>query len=779
MNSQKTKLEVLFRTYFQTDVINEDTIKKYLEKSIGGLKVKSIKTYDSKNNAKAIISSNLIELLLDSEPNNVLQRRATFVSFVGGASKEFDVSEVKQASDLEEQITLSRKQLAEEINRAKPETKNNRQEMTTILQTEIKCLTEQLESADIERAKLEDRNKELIRQVEILNLKQVRNKHKNNGISLKHKTAVSVQTEKEYAEMLEESERLKEENKLYKEKTAELGLRDMEREEELNSVKSNASLAETLKKSIEDLEKEKNVITEELQANLKELEEKRRECKESEERIMVLKKDLGAKTEEAEEYKKESEINRVDCRKRDVAIERLNAQLNELNLKVKALDTANSEQEDEIADLKVEHEELERNNQALTKLKTKLEASNNFLTKEKDELVKVKQEMEAMKMKRMGNKASSMLMKKNKELADLNETLKQDLNEIKAMLETKTQGIMELQKELIAKNEEIKKLKEPLEGSSSEVASGGNKSRELLIKMNEGRKEKTERELIMLKAKCASMEKSLIEKGEEIEILRANVLESQRTPDQPTSDEVLLKETTIKQEKEILELKEKLLSKITNSKKNMEELNEAKKTIEYFKIANNKLEEELVSKAEAAENIERLRKQHEAIVKENANLKTTLYKYESIVPTALGDGATLDGTDKKVSIIDEIRQTIAEVIYAYKTLSKNMKELLVTYEEKKKKVNDLKVKKEKLFNTKSKDEMNTILKGFEGSLSFLKGFGDKMGQTKLIQSCLKEVIAKRVSKMNVYEEEITKFKAIIYISDTKIKEYEESLAAYY
>jgi len=778
MNAQKTKLEVLFRTYFQTDVINEDAIKKYLEKSIPGLKVKSIKTYDSKTSAKAIISSNLIDLLLDHDYNYENQRRETTVSLVGGGSKEFDAPEAKEISALEKQITLLKKQLAEEMNRAKSETKNNTQEMNNILQAEIKCLTEQLEIVDIERGKLEDRNKELTRQVETLNLKQGRSKHKSSTVSSKHKTTVSVQTEEDYVEALEELERLKKENKLYKEKTAELGLRDMEREEELNSVKYNASLAETLKKSIEDLEKEKNIINEELQANLKELEDKRQECKESKEIIMILEKNLEAKTKEAAEYKKEAELHKLDCMKRDATIERLNVQLDKLNLEFKTLKNTINEQKDEIVDLKAELEELERHKQELTKTLTKLEISNNSLRKEKDELVKVKQEIEAMEIKRMKNRASSALTEKNKELTNLNETLKQDLNEIQTMLEAKVQGITELQKELIAKNEEIKKLKESLEESSSEAASSGTKSRELLIKMNEEKKEKTERELIMLKAKCVSMEKLLIEKGEEIERLRANVLENQRRPDQ-TPNEVLLKETTIKQEKEILELKEKLLDKITTSKKRTEELNEAKRTIESLKATNKNLEMELIIKSEAAEDIERLTKQHEAMVKENANLKTTLYKYESTLPAALEDGATLDGIDKKVSIIEEIREIIAEVIYAYKTLNTNIKELLITYEEKKKKVNDLKMRKEKLSHAKSKDEMNVMLKELEGSVSFLKGFGDKMGQIKVVQSCLKEIVAKKVSKMDVYEEEIAKFKAIIGISDTKIKEYEENLTMYY
>eukprot|EP00826_Nyctotherus_ovalis_P023953 TRINITY_DN1844_c0_g4_i3.p1 TRINITY_DN1844_c0_g4~~TRINITY_DN1844_c0_g4_i3.p1 ORF type:complete len:487 (+),score=204.53 TRINITY_DN1844_c0_g4_i3:77-1537(+) len=480
-------------------------------------------------------------------------------------------------------------------------------------------------------------------------------------------------------------------------------------------------------------------------------------------------------------YKTEADFHKNSCSEKNVLIKSLNKSLNELNSEVESLENSLTEREEENLELKAKLDTLDKSNKALAEAGSRLEASNEVLTKEKERLLKAKQEMDAAEAKRATSKASSALALKSKRLSEENKSLKQELSDIQGILETKSQGILELQKELTAKDEELKKLRISLEKASKEEQSEmptASKSRELSIKMNEERKEKVERELIMLRAKYASMEKTLAEKGMELERLRVNMLEASKRPEEPTANELQLKETTVKQKKEIIALEEKLLEKITFSKKLKEEVEKAKEAIESLKATNKKLETELSKKMESVEDIKALIKQRDAVAKENSSLKETLFKYENLVPTAL-DGMTPDDTDKKVSIIEEIRQLITEVIYAYKTLSTNMKELLYIYEMKKARAHDFREKREKLLNAKSKEEMNTIFNGLEKKEAFLKGFTDKAVQVKLIQNCLKEISIKRMSKIDVYEEEIAKFKAIVDISDGKIKEYEENLALYY
>lgn len=781
MNPQKTKLEVLFRTFFQASVVNEDTIKKDLEKRIEGLRIKSIKVVDSKANPRAIVTSNILELLIEHDNSFEIQRRSTIASFIGPELREFSHSGAreKDTEKFEKEIALLKSQLAEEKKKAIMENVNQSQE--TILQKQVKYLNEQLEVLYLERIRVEDLNKELTRQVEILKLQQGFKKSKSVAIPKRNKETASVQTDEDYKGALDKLEELRKERDALRDRTAGVILRNMDREEELKNAKAKATLVEALKKSAEDLEMEKNSISRELQVKLKELEEKTQLCKENEEKMRVLRESLTERMKEVSEYKTEVEFHKSSCSERNILIESLNNSLSELNSKVESLENALTEREEENSELKAKLDALDKNNKALAETASRLETSNEVLVREKERLLKAKQEMDAVEAKRGTSKASSALIVKSKRLADENESLRQELSDAQAVLETKSQGILELQKDLTAKNGELEKLRAALEKASKEEQSEmptASKSRELSIKMSEERKEKVERELIMLRAKYASVEKTLTEKGMELERLRASVLEASRTPEEPTANELQLRDTAAKQKKEIIELEEKLLGKITFSKKLKEELEEAKETIESLKSANKKLEGELRRRAESAEDVETLTRQRDAVAKENSSLKETLFKYENLVPTAL-DGMTVDGADKKVSIIEEIRQFITEVIYAYKTLGTNMKELLHVYEAKKARASDFRDKREKLLSAKSKEEASAILSGLENKEVFLKGFTDKTVQVKLIQNCLKEISIKRMSKIDIYEEEIAKFKAIVDISDGKIREYEENLALYY
>ena len=83
----KKKLEVLFRSYFQTEKNTDVSIKAFLEETISNLKVKSIETYAGKGNVKAVVNSNIVDLLVgtdSAEEGDMMDyKRGKSMSFMG------------------------------------------------------------------------------------------------------------------------------------------------------------------------------------------------------------------------------------------------------------------------------------------------------------------------------------------------------------------------------------------------------------------------------------------------------------------------------------------------------------------------------------------------------------------------------------------------------------------------------------------------------------------------------------------------------------------------
>jgi len=357
--------------------------------------------------------------------------------------------------------------------------------------------------------------------------------------------------------------------------------------------------------------------------------------------------------------------------------------------------------------------------------------------------------------------------------------------------------------EIIAKlGEEQKRLKELLEerkltlNKSKEYWSIGDEQlrqdmivleadrnyKEKELKLSEERRERAERELIVIKGKFGSLEKIVLSKVEEIKNLKTKIADS---------NEVKSNEVIVKLNNNIEELSKKLLKynglkkKHAMQKKRILELESLAIGAKEVEAMKNKLEEhnKALQIADDAKNsaidaFQSLKNQHEILLKENANLKAAVFTYETSNSSSKTK-ATSGNEEQKVQIVEEMREVLAEVIYAYKTMETNAKQYIMNIQEKQYKIQELTSKKDKVLQANKKEEALGLLKVLEQSLPFLKGIVDKLTNLKLISNCLKEVIKKKADKFSLYNEEIGKFKAFIEVAESKIQEYEKRLAQYY
>lgn len=204
-----------------------------------------------------------------------------------------------------------------------------------------------------------------------------------------------------------------------------------------------------------------------------------------------------------------------------------------------------------------------------------------------------------------------------------------------------------------------------------------------------------------------------------------------------------------------------------------------KKDMEELKAENKKLKNAADEGAVAVEMMEKLQKQHDLMVKENTDLKAALFYAESTVKSteATPEGSKQDS--KKTQVIDEIRQILAEVIYAYKTMGTNAKQFITTFDAKKDKAREYLAAVEKVSQMKKREDQVQILKALENDTTFLKAFPAKADQIKQILACLAATVEKKTGKVQIYDEEVQKFNTMATVAANKVTEYEERLALYY
>lgn len=138
----------------------------------------------------------------------------------------------------------------------------------------------------------------------------------------------------------------------------------------------------------------------------------------------------------------------------------------------------------------------------------------------------------------------------------------------------------------------------------------------------------------------------------------------------------------------------------------------------------------------------------------------------------------VEGEQSKISIIEELRLDLGEIIYVYKTLDTNSKEFAANYTEKKEKLIEYSALMESIQNLKKPAEKLELLQKLAMTFPFIKGIPIKADNLKILVPCLIETIKHKLNKKVVYENQMTKFKQMIDTAMLKISEYEQKMAFY-
>eukprot|EP00826_Nyctotherus_ovalis_P035472 TRINITY_DN3050_c0_g2_i3.p1 TRINITY_DN3050_c0_g2~~TRINITY_DN3050_c0_g2_i3.p1 ORF type:complete len:169 (+),score=53.09 TRINITY_DN3050_c0_g2_i3:218-724(+) len=164
------------------------------------------------------------------------------------------------------------------------------------------------------------------------------------------------------------------------------------------------------------------------------------------------------------------------------------------------------------------------------------------------------------------------------------------------------------------------------------------------------------------------------------------------------------------------------------------------------------------------------------MVKENADLKVALFEIEK---ETISESADSNSDNKKLKVISEIQEILAEVIYAYKTMSTNAREFADFFTHKHDQAKEFISVVDTLPALKKAGEQTQQLKNLAEDVAFLQGFPLKPEFNSMVVGCLKKVSESKAVKLQGYVMEIDKYKSMLSVANAKIEEYEERLAMYY
>jgi hypothetical protein len=229
--------------------------------------------------------------------------------------------------------------------------------------------------------------------------------------------------------------------------------------------------------------------------------------------------------------------------------------------------------------------------------------------------------------------------------------------------------------------------------------------------------------------------------------------------------------------KELLELKVQA-QRFAGSAGSLEELEQAKKELIVLKAECAALKKSADLHVGALEQLAILQKEHEMLVKQLADIKSASFEAERAT-LRKGDKGSSETPLTKVNVIDELRGLLAEVVYVYRTLDTNAKELKMIYSEKKEKIEGYANAVTAFEQSKRKEEKLKIIQELAPTLGFLNAIPSKPENAKLISQCLAETIKVKSAKLETYNDQIAKFDRMLTVAAQKIPEYEQKLTLYY
>jgi DNA repair exonuclease SbcCD ATPase subunit len=763
MKEKKSKVEILFKTHFMIPDITKEGVKSFLEQTIEGLKVKSVEVVPGKTTIKALVNSNLRSLLTEQGSFDYstegIDRPNTFCITHNTPKKTQGTFEnIGKVQELEELVSELKKKISD--------AKNQESETITTIETYQQQLNNTsiiIEQLDIEKGRLEEENNSLRKEVERLSARlENRAKAKISEVVVNSDLSKEL---KALEDLLEQKTKEYEDDKRMLQD--QIGLMSLK----LLAEKDKAEMAGALELSTTN--SVKYSLRDELYARQEEFAAREKAIKENEEvreKLRKENKDYSKKISRLESLIRKSEAKTITAteqlKKEEQAKEELNKKVNELEEKNRSLLVSlqkecitNEKQTDDI-----NNKEL---NEQINMLENELSKSVNDNIMLKRELDEAREEL---------NKLSSVIEEKvntKKEVlenAKVLECIKAEDVRIESMgienIETKdveSKKVDDQKVEVEVKSSEHKELK--VEDTKSDEEN--NKVQEL----------PTNKETIELLSKLTLIEEELAKtKKEQNEIQK--ILNN--TKQELENEKILREEENIMQHTIRTQLEQKI-TKLTNIKtptkynaeisdevENLrEELEQATKIIASLEIKNKHLEEIADTHSSCTETMQSLQGQYELIVAVNTKLKESLFAAESIK------------SNKKVDVVEELKKSIGEVVYAYKTMSTNAKELEKMFKEKKEQVEYLVSVLENLGNLKKANEVATVLKSLKDVIPFLKGFPEGFNQHKTMIDCLAKVTEKKQGKLQVYEDEIEKYNKMMQVADNKVTEYEDKLNFYF
>ncbi len=541
MAATKKKLEVLFKAYFQFDKTTESAIKDYLQGHITGLKIKAIETFPGKSSVKAVITSNVANILLGEEieePPADYRRMSMLVPSQGfgmpsAPSNEETEKELaekgKQISDLRfqlkktgDELELTRTKCQElqkrlDDEKAKAGKDSQLDDMRKVLMEQIGTLSQQLEGVDNEKSKLERHNKELAARLEDAT-KKLSIKMEMNSIKAKDTTA-DQQLEAMEELISNKQKKFEEEKQELQDKLAVMSIKLLAEQEKTEKVIDKASKAENLDKAVSALEKEKQGLAAALQTRETDLASQKKLLDETTAKLASVEQTLKAKETEATELGKKAG--------------ELESRTAQLSSSVKALEKSKAlaakeeaAREKRISALESERSTLiEERDKLSLELKTLKEETAQF-TSEKEGLKQAAAEQQKTVREREETIRDLKIQVKEKEgaLHDLEAEHKsaekqvEDLQKRADEAEKKCEALNRQLKHREKSDKGQTKDKQKIESLETEI-----KRREKELKGNEEACEQSKRELIVLQAKFSSTEKALASKNDEIRELKARL----------------------------------------------------------------------------------------------------------------------------------------------------------------------------------------------------------------------------------------------------------------
>lgn len=237
-----------------------------------------------------------------------------------------------------------------------------------------------------------------------------------------------------------------------------------------------------------------------------------------------------------------------------------------------------------------------------------------------------------------------------------------------------------------------------------------------------------------------------------------------------------VKEKLEKLEREDIENKSKL-KELLEIKKKLEDYEFTKRELADIKAKVEEYKRAASEKKEAVEIAAALQSQYDTLKKQNLELKDALFQAENKLLHSEISGEHSSGgipEEKKMNVVEEIKQYLAEVLYVYKTLDTNTRELKEIYSTKKEKLERYREIAEGLGNKKNKEKI-AILKDLSEDFGFINVIQVKEENLKLLIPCLLETINLKMAKLEPYENQLMKFDQMINVAKVKLEEYDQKL----